>query len=195
MRGLDDTDREILALLLEDARRPYSDIADEVGLSAPAVSDRIDRLRETGVIRRFTADIDRSLLSGGVPVLVTVRSVPGEGDRVRDALADTGRVEFLCLTADDTVVCTLDAPDGDVDGLVAALPTDAVCEYDVRLLRETEWTPRVGDARLVPDCVECGNTVSREGERERLDGDVYHFCCSSCRDAFRERYDQFRENA
>jgi len=195
MRGLDDTDREILALLLEDARRPYSDIAEEVGLSAPAVSDRVERLQEIGLVRRFTVDVDRSLLAGGVPLLVTVRSTPGSGDSVRKVLAEDSRVEFLFQTVDETVVCTIEAPDGDVDDLLAALPEDAVRGYDVRLLRETEWTPRVGDVELAPECVECGNTVSREGERERLDGEVYHFCCSSCRDAFLERYDQFSESA
>ncbi len=39
MRDLDETDLEILQLLMSNARRPYSDIADIVSLSAPAVSD------------------------------------------------------------------------------------------------------------------------------------------------------------
>ena len=43
MRGIDDTDREILRLLTDDARRPCRDIADAVGLSPPAVADRIAR--------------------------------------------------------------------------------------------------------------------------------------------------------
>ncbi|MFC6725497.1 Lrp/AsnC family transcriptional regulator, partial [Halobium palmae] len=60
MRDLDDTDREILRLLLANARRPYSDIAEHVGLSAPAVSDRVERLQELGVVRGFTLDLDRS---------------------------------------------------------------------------------------------------------------------------------------
>ena len=41
MRGLDDTDREILRLLLENGRKPYREIASAVDLSAPAVSDRV----------------------------------------------------------------------------------------------------------------------------------------------------------
>ena len=84
MRGLDDTDREILRILTENGRRSYSDIADAVGLSPPAVSDRVDRLQELGVIRRFTVDIDRDLLREGTAALVTVRASPGAGERVRD---------------------------------------------------------------------------------------------------------------
>jgi len=73
MRDLDETDLEILSLLAEDARRPFSEIGgDRVGLSGPAVSDRVTRLEETGVIKRFTVDVDRTKLRAGVPVLVDV---------------------------------------------------------------------------------------------------------------------------
>jgi DNA-binding Lrp family transcriptional regulator len=58
MRDLDETDLEILSLLAEDARRPFSEIGERVGLSGPAVSDRVTRLEETGVIQGFTVDVD-----------------------------------------------------------------------------------------------------------------------------------------
>ena len=61
-RDLDKIDLEIVRLLSEDARRPFSDIAEHVGLSPPAVSDRVDRLQEQGIIRQFTVDIDRQKL-------------------------------------------------------------------------------------------------------------------------------------
>lgn len=196
MRGLDETDREILRLLLEDGRRPYSEIAEVVDLSAPAVSDRVDRLRESGLIRRFTVDIDRSLLQEGAPILVTVRGAPGAGKEIQTALGASGAVEYVFRTADDTVVCTATVPDGDAGTLLSeSLPLDAVREYDVQLLQETDWTPRVENAELAPECVECGNTVTTEGERERFDGTVYHFCCSSCQESFREQYERLSENA
>ena len=70
---------EILQLLLSNARRPYSDIADVVGLSAPAVSDRVARLQEMGITNRFTLDVDRSQLRKGIPVLVSTRSIRRAG--------------------------------------------------------------------------------------------------------------------
>ena len=101
MRDLDETDLEILRLLLDDARRPYSDIADVVDLSPPAVSDRVSRLREAGVVRRFTLDLDRTQFHGGTPVLVdldldvdSVASVSA----VREALLDAGPVEHVFTT-------------------------------------------------------------------------------------------------
>jgi len=81
---LDETDREILRLLLADARRPYSDIAERVDLSAPAVSDRIDRLREAGVIEGFTLQVDGDALSTGLTVLATLSVPPADADRVHE---------------------------------------------------------------------------------------------------------------
>jgi DNA-binding Lrp family transcriptional regulator len=55
---MDDIDHRIIALLQEDARRSYRDIGADVGLSAPAVKRRVDRLQSAGVIRGFTAIVD-----------------------------------------------------------------------------------------------------------------------------------------
>jgi Lrp/AsnC family leucine-responsive transcriptional regulator len=196
MRGLDETDREILRLLLQDGRRPYSEIAEAVDLSPPAVSDRVDRLREIGLVRRFTVDIDRSLLREGSPVLVTVQGTPGTGEQIQDALRDNDAVEYVFRTVDDTVVCTATVPDGTVGSLLAdVLPLSAVREYDVQLLEETRWSPRLAGAEFAPECVECGNTVTSEGERERLEGTVYHFCCASCQESFLEQYQRLSEGA
>src|SRR5213592_2776725 len=56
--AIDAVDRQIVALLREDARRSFQDIGGHVSLSAPAVKRRVDRLRREGVIRGFTTLID-----------------------------------------------------------------------------------------------------------------------------------------
>jgi DNA-binding Lrp family transcriptional regulator len=194
MRGLDDTDREILHLLMEDARRPYSEIADAVDLSAPAVSDRVDRLRDIGLIRRFTLDIDRSLLADGVSVLVTVEATPGAGERVHEALAGVDTVEDSFLTVDDRVVFTTTADNGDVGTVLdSTVDTADIREYDVRVLTDSDWSSHLDGAELAPSCAECGNTVTTEGESVSLDGDVYHFCCENCRENFVTRYRELQD--
>lgn len=55
---MDGTDREIVALLRENARRSYQDIGRRVHLSAPAVKRRVDRLEQEEVILGYTAVID-----------------------------------------------------------------------------------------------------------------------------------------
>lgn len=196
MRGLDDTDREILQLLLENGRQPFSDIAEEVGLSPPSVSDRIDRLQEIGLIRRFTVDLDRSLLDEGVPVLVDLTVVPGESESVRDDVRDIDNVGHVFTTADERIVFTVTAPNGDVTGLLTdALNMDEVARYEVDLLADSDWQPTLGDVEFAATCVECGNRVTSEGERSELDGTVYHFCCENCQSVFEDRYQELRQGA
>ena len=59
---MDTIDQSVLSCLLADARATYAEIGDVVGLSAPAVKRRVDRLRETGAIRGFTALVDPAAL-------------------------------------------------------------------------------------------------------------------------------------
>ena len=59
---MDSIDQQVLSCLLSDARATYAEIGDAVGLSAPAVKRRVDRLRATGAIRGFTALVDPDAL-------------------------------------------------------------------------------------------------------------------------------------
>ena len=55
---MDDLDARIVAALLKNGRASYTVIGDEVGLSAPAVKRRVDRLRTAGAIIGFSARVD-----------------------------------------------------------------------------------------------------------------------------------------
>lgn len=196
MHELDETDAEILRLLVENARRPYSDIAEAVDLSAPAVRDRIERLREVGLIRRFTVDVDRSQLRAGVPVLVDIAVTPSDVERVRSSLVAADGVEHVFVTADAHVVFQASVPEGDVGALMEdRIGLDTVRGYDVELLTSVEWAPQVAGTEFALDCAECGNTVTAEGETARIDGTRYHFCCGSCAERFEARYEEFAAGA
>ncbi|MFC5234313.1 Lrp/AsnC family transcriptional regulator [Pseudonocardia zijingensis] len=71
--GVDDTDLLLLDLLRADARRTYSEMAGEVGLSVAAVKRRVDRLREIGVITGFTVQVDHAKLGQGVQAFIELR--------------------------------------------------------------------------------------------------------------------------
>lgn len=195
MPSLDETDHEILRLLVEDARRPYSDIADRVGLSGPTVSDRVDRLEELGVVRQFTVDVDRTKLRGGVPVLLDVDVRPGRTDAVREHLAAHDDVEHVFATADARVVATATVPPDAAGAVVEGVDDGAVRDYEVSVLADATWTPQVGTGAFAIDCDECGNRVTEEGVVATVDGDRHHFCCPSCRENFETRYERLDEAA
>jgi len=70
---LDAMDRKILGALIADATQSYAELGREVGLSAPAVHERVKRLRASSVIRETVARIDGAAV--GKPLLVFVHVV------------------------------------------------------------------------------------------------------------------------
>ncbi|AKH97700.1 AsnC family transcriptional regulator [Halanaeroarchaeum sulfurireducens] len=190
MRDLDDTDVEILRLLIEDGRRPYREIADEVGLSAPAVSDRVTRLRDQGVIRRFTVALDREQLREGTPVLVTLRVDPTNLESVRQTLRDHEAVEHVFVTVESRLIVQANAPSNVREWLLSVVDPEDLGAVEVDLLSDAEWTPTVGATEFALTCDECGNRVTSEGVTARFDGEVKQFCCPSCEARYRETYEE-----
>ena len=71
--ALDDLDHKILDLLLRDGRAPASQLADQVGLSRPAVAERIEKLERAGVVRGTTVVLDPESLGRAVTAFVAAR--------------------------------------------------------------------------------------------------------------------------
>jgi Lrp/AsnC family leucine-responsive transcriptional regulator len=187
---------EILSLLAEDARRPFSEIGEQVGLSGPAVSDRVDRLAESGVINRFTVDIDRAQLRAGVPVLVRVELAAAALPGARERVSAADGVEHVFVTAAGDLWFYARVDGQHVRSWVLDLFEDGeLDDYSVTLVDESEWTPSIEGSAFALTCAECNNTVDSEGETARIGGDVYHFCCPSCLSQFEKRYQRLDEQA
>lgn len=71
---LDQVDRDILNILQAEGRSSASYIAEEIGMSIPAVTDRIKKLQESGVIRGFTTLLDHRKVGLDVSAFITVIS-------------------------------------------------------------------------------------------------------------------------
>lgn len=82
---LDAIDRRILEQLQRDARMPMEDLAERVGLSAPACYRRVRRLRETRAILRETAVVDPHVMGWALTMIVLV-SLEREGSSTADDL-------------------------------------------------------------------------------------------------------------
>lgn len=70
---MDDIDRSLVRLLMQDARRTYNELSREVRLSANTVADRVRRLHASGVIGRFRAELDPAALGRGLNMVADVR--------------------------------------------------------------------------------------------------------------------------
>ncbi len=93
---LDATDKRIIRALQEDGRMPYSKLGPLVGLSAPAVRQRVLQLIEQGVMQ-VVAVTDPLSLGFGIQAMLGVKVV-GPLDFVTDEVAAIDEVDYVVLT-------------------------------------------------------------------------------------------------
>jgi len=106
---MDELDREILTILRRDARKPYTEIADEVGTSEGKVRNRVERLTEEGVIERFTV----STRTGNVKAMVALDvAVDVNTSDLGERVADWEQVDFVWqVSGEEDIVLVVDAAD------------------------------------------------------------------------------------
>ncbi|MDN7820408.1 Lrp/AsnC family transcriptional regulator [Burkholderia vietnamiensis] len=106
--SLDATDRAIVAALADDARIATSELARQIGLSAPATADRVRRLEAQGVIAGFTVELDPRALGYTLQAIVRVKPLPGQLHLVEDVLRRIPEfVECDKVTGEDCFMCRL----------------------------------------------------------------------------------------
>jgi Lrp/AsnC family transcriptional regulator, leucine-responsive regulatory protein len=100
--NLDATDRRILEVLVEDARRSASEVGRLVGLSPPAAKRRIDRLEREGLIRGYAAVLDHGRMGEHIEAFIELRFAPAtQVDEIDAAVAGlAGVVESFTLAGD-----------------------------------------------------------------------------------------------
>lgn len=97
---MDDIDRRLLEMLRVDGRRSYAELARQVGLSAPAVHDRMGRLERNGVITGYRADVNPEAVGLGVTALIGIQErTDTEYAVVTDALEQIPEVESCYFLA------------------------------------------------------------------------------------------------
>lgn len=109
---LDPTDLAILALLQADGRLGVTEIGRRVNLSQPAVSARIKRLEQTGVITGYRAVVDPSRLGLNIQAVVRLRTTHA---RIAACLEHFGQVAEITgvrrLTGEDCFLIDVHAAD------------------------------------------------------------------------------------
>ena len=104
-RILDATNLDILRRLIEEPRLAMSELGRRVGMSAPAVTERVQRLQDAGVIRGARLDVDQAALGLGITAFVRVRPMPGQLQYIAElARATPEIVECHRVTGEDCFI-------------------------------------------------------------------------------------------
>ncbi|WP_309083849.1 Lrp/AsnC family transcriptional regulator [Chelativorans sp.] len=101
---LDAMDRKILCALVEDATQSYAELGHKVGLSAPAVHERVKRLKRSGIIRKVAAIIDAEAAGKGLLAFVHVDTTGWGKTPQLLAISEHPEVEEIHSVAGDTCI-------------------------------------------------------------------------------------------
>ena len=112
-KKLDGTDWQILEILQADGRISYRELGEQIGLSAPAVSERVRKLEDAGVIRGYGARLDLEKLGRTITAFVNVNTRPESNEplqkfvkqtaEVLEAHYITGQASFILKIAIDSI--------------------------------------------------------------------------------------------
>ena len=109
---VDATDLQLLRELQRDARVSLAELGRRVGLSAPAVADRLRRLEDEAVIAGYRAEIDPRALGYDLSAILRVRPDARQLPKIADIARDTHEVvECERVTGDDCFVMRLHVRD------------------------------------------------------------------------------------
>ncbi len=86
MPELDRIDKKLLEILQDNAKTPYSMIAEKLSVSEATVHLRIKKLQKLGVIKRFQAIVDPDKVGKNIIAIVAITAVPQRYEKVLDEL-------------------------------------------------------------------------------------------------------------
>ena len=104
-RQLDSVGWRLLKLLQENARLSLRQIGEVIGLTAPAVSERVRRFEDVGILTGYHAEID--LAKVGLPILAFIHLTSNgtQSDRLREAVEGIPQVlECHCITGSESYI-------------------------------------------------------------------------------------------
>lgn len=108
---LDEVNLRLLGALRDDPRLPMAELARRVGMSAPAVTERVRRLEEAGIIGGYRLDLDPAALGLPLAAYVRVRPNPGQLARIADLARQIPEIaECHRITGEDCFIFKVHLP-------------------------------------------------------------------------------------
>ncbi|MDP7078459.1 MAG: Lrp/AsnC family transcriptional regulator [Candidatus Undinarchaeales archaeon] len=153
--SIDATDLRILDLLMDDARRTYRQLADEVGVSPVTVMKRVHSMERTGVVQGYTARLDYQALGYDILAIIQLRISKGKLLEVEKRIATHNAVfaVYDIIGPFDALLLTRFRTTPDMDRFLKTIQTyDFVERTETILVLNTikDEPLRVGEDRSPP---------------------------------------------
>ena len=142
---MEELDRRIVGLLMQDGRMSFTDLGKVTGLSTSAVHQRVRRLEERGVIQGYRAVIDHDALGMPLVAFISVTPLdPAAPDDVPDRLRDIADLEACHSVAGEEsyILKARVATPGDLEDLLARVRSGANVSTRTTVVLSTPWEER-----------------------------------------------------
>ncbi|MDW8040753.1 MAG: Lrp/AsnC family transcriptional regulator [Nitrososphaerota archaeon] len=103
---IDEVDKKILKLLQEDARLPFLEMAQKLKLSESTIRKRVQALKERGVIKRFTIEIDPAKIGLNTVAIVGIDVDPSKLLEVAQKLCELKEIRCVATSTGDHMIMT-----------------------------------------------------------------------------------------
>jgi Lrp/AsnC family leucine-responsive transcriptional regulator len=151
---VDVIDRQLVELLRANARLSYAELARQVGLSAPAVHERVGKLEATGVLRGYHADVDPEAVGLGVTALIgIVQDSTGDIDDLQNTMREMPEIESCYFMAGEEsfLLKARIGTIGELEQLIVRLNrTPGVSRTRTAIALSTKWEDRPQPTRDLP---------------------------------------------
>ena len=144
---MEDLDRSIVGLLLNEGRMSYTDLGRATGLSTSAVHQRVRRLEERGIIRSYRAVVDHDAVGLPLTAFISVSPLdPSAPDDVPERLRDILDIEACHSVAGDEsyILKVRVATPGALEDLLARIRSAAGVSTRTTVVLSTPWEGRAG---------------------------------------------------
>ncbi len=197
---MDATDLKLLYLLKNDARMSFTNLGKELSLSVPAVTYRMNKLLDGGVIRNFTINIDDEKLTPNYTSFLIEARVGNHHIALTDALRETMYIDSIIKIAShqNFLAITRNITSENLNTLIAILESHHIDNYEVKPIISKNYVDY--DTDLVAEnvssiyCPLCQKNFDGKGIITSIGAQIMGFCCESCKNEFLESYTKISEN-
>lgn len=101
---MDERDKKIIDMLRENSRRPFTEIADEIGVSEATIRKRVERLEDEGVIEGYTVEVNPEELGYGTVALLGLDVEPEKLLEASERIAKIEEVKSVSTCTGDHMI-------------------------------------------------------------------------------------------
>ncbi|MDA4115101.1 MAG: AsnC family transcriptional regulator [Thaumarchaeota archaeon] len=192
----DEIDARILGALIDDGRASLRQIAKRTSLTTPTVSARFDRMKKSGMIRKFVPVLSPDSVGRGVFAVISLKVNSSSAEKLGSDLSKLPEVENVYVTTGQGM--TLKVALSDVAGLqkflsrrVLARPGVSVASSQIITKVVKEEPAPLSPSALIMNlkCDFCHEEVARARPYTLTTrSSRYYFCCKTCRNAYLEKF-------